>query len=231
MCLEEGKECMRYVEKLTNSGYPNRSTRLNIELGNHLLIKVPNVEAAVKSTLIGLEPQQYLIVRAPVGLDDQNHLSKNIQLNVSYISVGATYGFESKIIGIISEPAKLLFLSYPDVVKEQDQRQMPRVSCHIPATATINQTPLNGIITDMSYIGCRFVVRIPAKITPYQVRILTDVNLRFALHGLDGSEELLGVVRNTSIDRFRIALGIEYDNLSPETSTKIKEYMEKLIGY
>lgn len=231
MCLEEGKHRMRYVEKLTNSSSPNKSTRLNIELGDHLLIKVPEIEASVKSALIGLEPQQYLVVRIPIGLDVQEHLNLDTHLNVTYVSLGATYAFESKILGSVSKPAQLLFLSYPDTVKEHDQRQTPRVSCHIPATATINQTPLNGIITDISHKGCRFVVRIPAKITPYQVRILTDVSLRFALHGIDGSEELLGVVRNTSIDRFRIALGIEYDNLSTETSNKIKEYMEKLIDY
>jgi hypothetical protein len=75
------------------------------------------------------------------------------------------------------------------------------------------------------------VVRIPAKITPYQVRILTDVHLSFALHGIDGSEELSGVVRNTSIDRFRISLGIEFENISDETQYKLSDYLEKLLDY
>jgi hypothetical protein len=145
--------------------------------------------------------------------------------------MGTTYGFEATVLGTTTVPAKLLFLSYPDVIVEQDQRETPRVSCHIPATAIVNQTRLNGIITDMNHNGCRFVVRIPANITPYQVRILTDVNLFFALHGIDGSEELLGVVRNTSIDRFRITLGIEFEELSSETKSKIKDYIEKLIDY
>lgn len=219
---------MWYVEKITN---PSPSTRLNIELGNHLLIQMPDEDVAVKSALIGLEPQQYLIVRIPKGADIQDHLNNVKQLSVTYVSLGTTYGFEAKVLGTTSSPVKLLFLSYPDVVVEQDQRESPRVSCHIPASATINQTPLNGIITDMSHIGCRFVVRIPAKITPYQVRILTDVHLSFALHGIDGSEELLGVVRNTSIDRFRIALGIEFEKLTPDMSAKIKDYLEKLIDY
>ena len=83
----------------------------------------------------------------------------------------------------------------------------------------------------MSPNGCRFVVRIPAKITPYQVRILTDVHLSFALHGIDGSEELSGVVRNTSIDRFRISLGIEFENISDETQYKLSDYLEKLLDY
>jgi len=219
---------MWYVEKITN---PSPSTRLNIELGNSLFIKMPEIEAAVKSSLVGLEPQQYLILRVPVGSEIQDQLDNQEKLSLSYISLGTTYGFDAKVLGTISEPAKVLFISYPEVVIEQDNREAPRVSCHIPATATINQTPLNGIITDMNHNGCRFVVRIPTKITPYHVRILTDVNLRFALHGIDGSEELLGVVRNTSIDRFRIALGIEFENMSPETSEKIKDYLGKLIYY
>ncbi len=219
---------MRYVEKITN---PSPSTRLNIELGNSLLIDMPDSDTTIKSALIGLEPQQYLIVRIPVGSDIEDQLQKLTKLSISYVSLGTTYGFEARILGTTAKPVQLLFLSYPDVVVEQDQREAPRVTCHIPATATINQTPLNGIITDMSHNGCRFVVRIPTKITPYQVRILTDVNLSFCMHGIDGSEELLGVVRNTSIDRFRIALGIEFEKMASETKDKIKDYLEKLIIY
>lgn len=226
--MNEEKELIRYVEKVTN---PSSSTRLNIELGNHLLIEMPQMDTAVKSALIGLEPQQYLIVRIPMGADIEKQLDGMEKLDVTYVSLGTTYGFEAKILGTTAAPVKLLFLSYPNVVVEKDQRETPRVSCHIPATATINATPLNGIITDMSYNGCRFVVRIPAKITPYQVRILTDVHLSFALHGIDGSEELLGVVRNTNIDRMHIALGIEFENLTADVSYKIREYLEKLIDY
>jgi c-di-GMP-binding flagellar brake protein YcgR len=219
---------MWYVEKLTNS---HPSPRLSIELGNNLLIKVPDMETHIKSSLVGLEPHQYLIANIPLVSDLEDQLKKFEKLNVSYISLGTTYEFDSNVLGIILKPAKLLFLSYPDTIIETDQRETQRVSCHIPATAVINETPLNGIITDMSPDGCRFVVRIPTKITPYQVRILTDVNLSFALHGIDGSEEFLGVVRNTSIDRFRISLGIKFDNLSNETRNKLKDYLEKLIDY
>ena len=219
---------MWYVEKLTNS---HPSPHLTIELGNSLLIKVPDMEACVKSSLIGLEPHQYLIVNIPLGSDLEDQLKKYKKLNVSYMSLGTTYEFESNVLGTILKPARLLFLSYPDTIIEKDQRETQRVSCHIPATAIIKETPLNGIITDMSPNGCRFVVRIPTKITPYQVRILTDVHLSFALHGIDGSEELLGVVRNTSIDRFRISLGIEFENLLKETQDKLRDYLEKLIDY
>lgn len=226
--MSEEKKMMRYVEKITN---PSASTRLNIELGDYLLLEIPGTESTVKTALIGIEPQQYLIVRIPIGSEVQDKFSKAETLDVTYISLGTTYGFTAKLLGITEIPVKLLFLSYPSVVVEKDQRESPRVNCHIPATAIINDTPLNGIITDMSHNGCRFVVRIPIKITPYQVRILTDVHLSFALHGIDGSEELLGVVRNTSIDRFRIALGIEFENLTNDISDKIKDYLEKLIDY
>jgi c-di-GMP-binding flagellar brake protein YcgR len=219
---------MWYVEKLTNS---NPGPHLSIELGNNLLIKVPDMDACIKSSLIGLEPQQYLIVNIPLGSDLENQLKNHKKLNVTYMSLGTTYGFDSDVLGVTKKPAKLLFLSYPDAVIEKDQRETQRVSCHIPATAIIKETRLNGIITDMSPNGCRFVVRIPAKITPYQVRILTDVHLSFALHGIDGSEELSGVVRNTSIDRFRISLGIEFENISDETQNKLSDYLEKLLDY
>ena len=103
---------MWYVEKITN---PSPSTRLNIELGNHVLIKLPEMEATVKSALIGLEPQQYLIVRIPVGIDLTEQLSHQKKLSVSYVSLGTTYGFNAEVLGAmefleIADNAQVMFI-------------------------------------------------------------------------------------------------------------------------
>lgn len=216
---------MAQIQKQTP---PHPGMRLNIEIGNPLLIKSAGMEAPVKSALIGLEAHKYLIIQIPSVVEFQDRLSEKQTLNISYVTLGMTYAFDATVLGYTLRPFKLLFLSYPEMVQETDSRQESRVNCHIPATANINQTPLNGVITDISNHGCRFIVRIPTKIQPYQVRILTDVNLSFALHGIEGSEQLQGIVRNTTIDRFRIALGIEFEKIGVEVSDKLKGYLENL---
>ena len=216
------------MAQIQQNAQPHPGMRLNIELGNPLLIHSEGLEAPVKSALIGLESHKYLIIQIPLVPEFQDRLSENQILKISYVTLGMTYEFEAAVLGYTLKPFKLLFLSYPESVQEADMRRESRVNCHIPATASINQTPLNGVITDINNHGCRFIVRIPTKIQPYQVRILTDVNLSFALHGIEGSEQLQGVVRNTTIDRFRIALGIEFEKIGVEVSDKLRTYLENL---
>jgi hypothetical protein len=216
------------MNQLPKTTQPHPGMRLNIELGNPLLIKSEGLEAPVKSALIGLESHKYLIIQIPSVSEFRDRLGENQKLKISYVTLGMTYEFDATVLGYTLKPFKLLFLSYPESVQEADKRRESRVNCHIPATANINQTPLNGVITDINNHGCRFIVRIPTKIQPYQVRILTDVNLSFALHGIEGSEQLQGVVRNTTIDRFRIALGIEFEKIGVEVSDKLRDYLENL---
>ena len=125
------------------------------------------------------------------------------------------------------EPAELLFVSYPDLVEDGEQRKEARINCEIPATASIDEALLNGLITDINQQGCRFIVNLPGNIQPCQVKVLTDVNLSIALGDEAPPQELSGRVRNTNIDRFRIALGIEFERLSDRIADGLKAYVDR----
>jgi hypothetical protein len=146
---------------------------------------------------------------------------------VRYIHNAEIYRFRATITGQIEDPAELLFISYPDLVEDGERRKHVRVNCEIPATASINKALLNGMITDISSQGCRFIVNLPGGIQPCQVNVLTDVNLSISLQDQAPPEELSGRVRNTNIDRFRIALGIEFEKLSDHIANNLKALIDR----
>jgi hypothetical protein len=199
--------------------------RLNIGLGDRVIIKGDLPGQDLSCFLVGLEAPHYIIVRKPQG--SVRRFSAGEEVVVRYIHSAEIYRFRGVVTGQIDTPAELLFISYPDLVEDGEERKNVRISCEIPATASIDEALLNGLITDISSQGCRFIVNLPGGIQPCQVKVLTDVNLSIALQDQASPQELLGRVRNTNIDRFHIALGIEFEKLSERIADSLKAYTER----
>jgi len=199
--------------------------RLNIELGSAMRFVLVGTDIPVKGVLVGLEPQEYLIVRMdlPVELTDQ--VQNGTPLAVRYISLGNEYGFSSSIIHHINKPDRLVFIAYPDVIQNIDVRKSSRVSCFIPATALLDQRRIKGTIIDISRGGCRFIIRLPATLQARQIRLIDEMTLQFPLMGIDGLQVFTCQVRNTSIDRERIAMGIEFTNPDADLTKRIDSYI------
>lgn len=203
-----------------------KEMRLNIELGDSVIIKGDQPGEDLGCVLVGLEAPHYLIMRTPLNAAPRR-FKNHQEVMVRYIHNAEIYRFRAMVTGQVNEPAELLFLSYPDLVEDGEERNNARINCEIPATASIDQALLNGLITDISSQGCRFIVNLPGNIQPCQVKVLTDVNLSVSLQEEAPPESLSGRVRNTTIDRFRIALGIEFERLSDRIAEGLKAYVDR----
>lgn len=203
-----------------------KEMRLNIELGDRVIIKGEQPSDDASCVLVGLEAPHYLILRKPL-TQSPRPFKAGQELVVRYIHNAEVYRFRATVTGQLNEPAELLFLSYPDLVEDGEERSQARINCEIPATASIDEALLNGLITDLNQQGCRFIVNLPGNIQPCQVKVLTDVNLSIALGNEASPQELSGRVRNTNIDRFRIALGIEFEKLSDRIADGLKAYVDQ----
>ena len=203
-----------------------KEMRLNIALGDRVIIKGEGPGDDASSVLVGLEAPHYLILRKPL-TEIPRCFKAGQEAMVRYIHNAVIYRFRATITGQVDEPAELIFLSYPDLVEDGEQRHQARINCEIPATASIDEALLNGLITDINQQGCRFIVNLPGNIQPCQVKVLTDVNLSIALGNEAPPQELSGRVRNTNIDRFRIALGIEFEKLSDRIADGLKAYVDR----
>ncbi|GAB6096728.1 hypothetical protein JCM14469_29810 [Desulfatiferula olefinivorans] len=202
--------------------------RLNMELGSPIKIHIENFDQPFKGVLVGLEPQEYLLVRTAIPKEFECAIMPGLIFHVTYQSLDLEYGFETSVIDVIDKPFRLTFLAYPRQVKSLETRVQARVSCYIPATAQLNENTIKGTITDISTRGCRFVIRLPVNLMPRQVLLIDAVDLSFPIMGMPGLQFFGGNVRNTTIDREKIALGVEFTNLDPKLHASIDDYIRNV---
>ncbi len=203
----------------------NKGMRLNMELGSQLGISLDSVGQPFKAILMGLEPQNYLILKIALPKEFRGYIKPETRLKIKYLSLGAEYGFTTEVIDHIRRPFALTFASYPSRVESLDARSRTRVCCYIPSTATLNEKNVKGTITDISTNGCRFVIKLPVNLQPRQVMLIDQILLYFPIMGLQGLQVFQGRVRNTTIDKEKIAMGVEFIDLKDELQQSIADYI------
>lgn len=203
----------------------DRGMRLNMELGSQMGLQFNNIPQPFKAILIGLEPQQYLILKIVIPQEFRKHIIKGAKLRITFLSSGSEYGFSTAIVDHITEPYKLIFISYPKTVENLDARSKTRVCCYIPATATMNEKNIKGILNDISITGCKFIIKFPVNLQPRQLMLIDNIQLFFPIMGFSALQTFSGKVRNTTIDKEKIAMGIEFTDLSEELQSSISNYI------
>lgn len=203
----------------------NQGMRLNMDLGSQLGVSLEGIAQPFKAILMGLDPQNFLILKIALPGEFKHQLKPGTRLNIRYLSLGAEYGFSNEVIDHIDSPFVLTFASYPEKVESLDARTRTRVCCFIPSTATMNEKNVKGTITDISTNGCRFVIKLPVNLQPRQVMLIDKIQLCFPIMGLQGLQFFEGKVRNTTIDKEKIAMGIEFSELRGELRQSIAEYI------
>lgn len=203
--------------------------RLNIDMGSRIRFHLEGVKEPIPGTLVGMEPREYLIIKPNLPAELSGEVTRGTPLSVRYLSLGNEYGFTATILEQITSPDRLLFVSYPDTVENIDIRKSSRVSCFIPATALLEGRKLKGTITDISRGGCRFIIRLPATLQPRQIRLIDELTLKFPLMGIEGTQLVTCRVRNTSIDRERIAMGMEFVTADASLTHSIETYIAHVV--
>ncbi len=207
------------------SGKSNKGMRLNIELGSQLGVSFDDTGQPFKAILIGLDPQNYLILKIAIPKEFKSRLKAGTRLKIKYLSLGSEYGFTTEVIDYIDRPFPLTFASYPSKIESLDTRTRTRVCCYIPSTATMNGKSVKGSITDIGTNGCRFVIKLPVNLQPRQVMLIDQILLYFPIMGLQGLQVFKGHVRNTTIDKEKIAMGVEFTDLNDDLQKSIGDYI------
>ena len=205
--------------------------RLNVEIGGQLMLQVEGIEARVKSFLVGMEPNGYLIVRVPSIHEVENQLSEGGELIVRYLYSGNVYGFQSKVLGSITKPHPLTFLSYPENVETSNLRSRARINCYIPASAVVHKNMFSGMVTDISTKGVRFTARVLNRPDQQQMKLGDNSKLSFSIPGMGGMHDFQGEIRNIMQGKQRISMGIEFKGMDEEIVDKIDAYIRMAMEY
>jgi len=206
--------------------------RINVSIGTPLLIQVEGIQGRLKSTLIGMDPGCYLIVKFPQLFGLVGKLTTGSNVIVRYISEGNIYGFESEVLETALKPGRIIFLKYPKVVETHCLRKFKRLSCSIPAVAELNEKgTYEGLILDISRGGCKFTINTPEETTIEDADLDITVNLSFQLPGLSDKYSLSGSIKSLNKDKSQISIGIEFIQANTEVLDKIDQYVDAIIKF
>jgi len=202
--------------------------RISIELGTQLEIEIEGVPTRIKSSLVGIEPDEYLIIKAPeAALPDsiKNKLFRGNQIVVRYLCKGTLFGFRSQLVQVTSTPIRLLFVEYPKTIEAYDLRSHERVDCFLPAKIEIKDEEKNGAILDISEGGCRCVIKSSEgeKLPSVQIGELITLSCQFP--GTESEQVISGEVKNVGMDKQKAVLGIQFHEIAPGLQNIIAQYI------
>lgn len=191
----------------------NLGQRISVEIGTAVKIEVQDIELPLQSSIVGLENEKYIIIKAPEPFKRIQHkLYSGNELIVRYISNGTVFAFQSKIIETITSPLPLLFINYPQIIQHYELRDQKRINCQIPARVVVNEIENVGCIIDMASSGCRCIIQ--SKKNPAQIKF--DLEDKIILKCIfPGSKELIGlsgIVKNVKRTSQEYDLGICFSN-------------------
>jgi hypothetical protein len=207
----------------------------NAAIGTKFLLEVENVEKRFYSIFVGYAKDDFVLVTTPLTdnlFSMRPALFMNYRITVRYIADGKAVGFQTKLIKSSEEPARLLFLSYPEKIEDYELRTEKRAPCTLPAEVKIQEVVYNALIVDINQTGLRLHIRDSAEFSSHLTAntLGQECGLRFFLPG-DGSvpKEVSGEIRNYQHNNGHIAVGIKFTNISEQDKQNIVEFESKLF--
>ncbi len=210
------------IEDLVNQAQVGR--RLDVDLGTKLLLQVDGVDSYLKTTLNGMEGDTFLMVRTPRLSGVRSKLKPGNKVIVRYLAGGSAYGFQSKILGHISEPFPLMFLSYPDIVSRNDLRKHHRVETRFSAEIHLDQKKLPVVVEDLSLGGCR----IKAKRLFQSLTVGSRFFLSCNLPELEPLKHIEVKVRNRQEEAGRTCLGLQFMELGKDQKHALIDFLDQM---
>lgn len=134
-------------------------SKVDIELGTKLMLEVDGIKGKMASYLVGLVPDEYILVKAPSGTPGLNkYFNEGNKITVRYIKYENAYGFEVFITNFITSPKAILALDYPTRIASHSLRKSQRTNCYMLCKVQFDGDEADGVIMDFSKTGCRCIV-------------------------------------------------------------------------
>jgi c-di-GMP-binding flagellar brake protein YcgR len=217
---------------------PSRSIPLQVlrnkdfclEIGIRLLLDVDHLSVTFRSTLVGIEHGKYLLLKTP-GPDNRvdQELFNGNGLTIKTLYKGTIYAFRSRVLGLISEPSRLMFIAYPGRIEHHELRSHKRFKCNIVAQAGMNGSERGGVIENISKGGCRCVMETFASDKTLLNDVLKDtIAFRCRFPGSDGETGFMGEVKNASRESGEMAVGVQFLHLDTMENVRksIHDYIQ-----
>lgn len=210
----------------------NTGRRIAIEPGTALQMKIEGVDFALKSTLIGIDSDKYLVINVPTNSlygSIKHKYFKGTRIVIRYVYEGTVFGFQSELIEDLYAPLKLLFVKYPEIIEDHNLRSMERVDCYLPTTVKINEEAIEGVTLDINKKGCLCVFKGKAKSEELlAIQIDEPITLRYQFPKIEDEQLAVGKVKSIQKDKKQMTLGIIFHEIGPEVEDIIDQYIRSI---
>ena len=174
---------------------------MEISVGAKLLFELGGMEERrLGGVLVGWKTNNVLLASVPLFAGIRDYLQVGRHATCRYMYEGIVYGFRSKILGYITSPDSLLFLSYPEQWESLELRKQQRVPCFFPARFLIDGQVLEGILNDITVAGCRIECGPGKEVILEQLRLGMEVSVTFFPFGNDVSYHVDAILANAATD-------------------------------
>ena len=200
--------------------------RLPINLGTDLQVEIERTETRFKSTLVGVYPDHFLLIKMPLSDEILQQLLKH-PIVVRYIFKGAVLGFRTSFISSLSDPIRMAFFQYPEEFENIALRNKERYECFLPIRMKIKEAEKRGALLDVSKEGIRIAIR-DRRYVPTFLKQEDPVSVYIQFPGSPREEEFMTLVKRISDEGGRVILGLVYSDLNFGKRTLITKFVNEI---
>lgn len=205
-----------------------QGNRLCIELGNRVLIRLNDGDIDLKTTLVGMESGEYLILRVPQMIPAQGYFENGQEILARYTYFNAIYQFRTIVLGGIPQPVRLLLLAYPTNVEALDLRKDMRTDCLLKAKAKIMGCHYSGIILNISASGCRIVLKLSESGSFNNLGIGQEIGILPEVPGEKNIPPFSGTVRTIGLEDGKGILGVQFTGVNHKDIMNLRKCIESI---
>lgn len=201
--------------------------RVSIDMGTEVLMQISGVAGRLPSLFVGMDASQYMIFKMPrAQVSLASKITKGCGVIIRYRYQGRIFGFQSTILGTVSEPYAVMFIRAPDVVEEHNLRKKHRIDCYFPCEVEIGEQREPGVVVNISLSGCRCIFSslrssrdVLAGLRDKPIKMIAEID--------EQEESLVVPGRILSAQQFHgaVSAGINFDELEESTSLRLKTHM------
>lgn len=206
---------------------PTTGSRIALDIGAKIKMELDGLETPLTSTLVGMVPDELLIVTTPVPFATVGNTgTSGSRIVIKYLHMGRLCMFKTQLLRAIESPSQLLFLDYPQAIHYHELRRSKRRSIFIPCTMHLARGPeFYGVLIDLSTTGCLCQIKVKGNSPLPSLDIESKVQLHCLLPGLKEDQELTAVVKSIRRSTDETRIGLEFVGLQAYLSEAIERYV------
>jgi c-di-GMP-binding flagellar brake protein YcgR len=207
----------------------NIGESLLIPIGTQVELELDGVMAKLKSVCVGAVPEDCLIFKYPNITDFgsvTHKLFEGNKITVRYVERGNVFTFQSELLGFVTTPVKLIFVTYPEMIIRHSLRKVQRVDYPLFAEVDVNHERFEGLIKDISIRGCRLsIIAQPASQILPSIEVGQMLSVRCALSGIEAPTIITAQVKSVQREGQKITIGSAFHDIDSEVHDKLASFI------